>query len=198
VDVVGGGAATSTNPAGGAQTWKAEDVDGASHYGLAAVSCAHAGLCVAVDGSGNAIVGTTHNTPVVPIAPTVPRPTAELVPPAAHALRISWTQPGRRPLLLTDDNKVRAVARILNALPAEGPGVCSEGFIEGPPTITFSFLSQAGRVLATAHEAARQTFTNAWCIPITFSVRPHRTIRLEAAGYFLSRAAKILRVKLAL
>jgi hypothetical protein len=199
VEVVGRGAAASTDPAGGAHTWSVENVDRTGYYGFSAVSCANARLCVAVDGSGNAIVGTTQNSPVVPIAPTVPRPSGQLVPRAAHILRISWTQPGRHPLLVTSAQKVLAVARTLNALPVEGPGICSEGLVEGPPTITFSFMSAPhGRVLATAHEAARQTFTNAWCIPITFSAREHRTIRLEAAGYFLKQAATILRLKLGL
>jgi hypothetical protein len=197
VEVVGGAAALSTDPAGGARTWNVDDVDGGSPYGLAAVSCASAGLCVAVDGSGDAIVGTAHSSPVIPIAPTVPRRAGDLVPRGTRMLRISWTQPGRRPLLVTRLESVRAVARILDTLPVEGPGECSQGFITGPPTITFSFLpSRRGHALATASEAARQTFTNAWCSPIAFSVRHHGTIRLEAAGYFLRQAAKYLRLKL--
>jgi hypothetical protein len=85
------------------------------------------------------------------------------------------------------------VARILDALPAEGQGICAEGFIQGPPTITFSFRAAAtGPTLAEASQAARQKFGVAWCVPTTFTVRGRRPLRLEGGSYLLKRAGQIL------
>lgn len=45
-----------TNPTGGAAAWKVTNVDGTNS--LLGVSCPNSGLCFAVDGIGNVVVGT--------------------------------------------------------------------------------------------------------------------------------------------
>jgi hypothetical protein len=138
-------------------------------------------------------VASAQTPPFTPIPPTVPRPVGERVPTAARFLKIAWTRPGRHPILITDRAEVLAVAHILDQLPVEGKGVCSEGFILGPPTVSFKFLrSRNGPGIATAREAAHQNYGVAWCVPTLFSIPGHRTLRLEGGSYLLTEAAKIL------
>lgn len=102
-------------------------------------------------------------------------------------------QPGRHPILITDRAEVQAVAAVLNELPVEGKGVCSQGFIVGPSRISFVFQrSRNSPGLATARDAAHQNFGLAWCVPTLFSISGHTTLRLEGGSYLLNRAAKIL------
>jgi hypothetical protein len=133
------------------------------------------------------------SSPFRPIGSVVSRPAAEYVPRTARLLTISWSPAARHSIRVTDPRKVAQIARVLNSLPAEGPGQCSQGFIEGPPTMTFSFrTSRTGPTLAKASQAAHQDFGVAWCVPTTFAVRGRRQIRLEGGSYLLNRAQQIL------
>jgi hypothetical protein len=132
--------------------------------------------------------------PFTPIAPVVARSSGDVVPRTARVLEISWIGTNRHPILVTNRTAVSRVAQLVNELPQEGQGACSEGFAEGPPTIRFSFRRTTwARALATATLAALQGYEVAWCIPSVFSARGHRPIRLEGGGYLLKRAGKILR-----
>jgi hypothetical protein len=99
--------------------------------------------------------------------------------------------------MLHRDSQIRRVAHIIDELPAEGSGECAEGFITGPPTISFVFLhSRKGLVLARARQAAQQIYGIAWCVPTLFHVRHDRSLDLEGGSYLVKQAAKILHRKL--
>ena len=106
--------------------------------------------------------------PFVAIPPTVRRDAYDTVPSAAKGMEISWTGSGDHRLVVTDEGKVRRLARLLNALPEEGFGVCSEGFVDVQPSITFRFTGVGGKVLARAIEFSSSPLPVAWCVP-TFS-----------------------------
>lgn len=132
-------------------------------------------------------------SPFTPIPPIVHRSQDNEVPRAARVLEISWTQVGRRSIVVRNTAAVRHVAQVVNELPEEGKGQCAEGFLEGPPKITFSFRGDRhGPALATATQAARQNDGIGWCIPTTFSALGHPMIRLEGGSYLLKRASAIL------
>ena len=53
-----GNVVTSTDPTGGAASWKLTNVDGSND--LSGISCPTVSLCVAVDVWGKAVIGVKH------------------------------------------------------------------------------------------------------------------------------------------
>lgn len=130
--------------------------------------------------------------PFQAIPPVIPRSASAMVPRSATSLRISWNGAKNRSITITNRQRSRKLASIINALPQEGAGICSEGFIEGPPTIRFRFLNARGVTVASASEVDSSAFVVAWCVPTLFSRPGQRTIRLEGGGFLLKQAEKIL------
>jgi hypothetical protein len=114
----------------------------------------------------------------------------ERVPRAARVLKISWWQAGRHRVVVTNVTKVRRVAGVVDALPLNGPGICSEGFL--PPNISFSFRASVnGPVLARAL-GVLNPFPGAFCMPTPFWVRGHGTQLLVEDSSLLVAAHRIL------
>jgi hypothetical protein len=131
--------------------------------------------------------------PFTPIPPTVPRAPGDVVPRAARLLRISWDAHGHHTVVVETVAKVNRIARLVNQLPVEGSGECSQGFELGAPTITFAFLHELkGPVLAKLSGPDSTKFPVAWCIPFGFSVHGHKRVPVEGGGYLIKRAEKIL------
>ena len=63
------------------------------------------------------------SVPFAPVPRTVSRPAGEQIATTARVPKISWTQPGRKPILITDRAQIRSVAHIIDELPVEGSGV---------------------------------------------------------------------------
>ena len=135
--------------------------------------------------------------PFKAIPPTVPRPAGDYIPTTARFLRVSWSGKCSQTIIVSNGGQVARIARLVNELPAEGSGGCSEGFIEGPPTITFTFLGGDKRqVLAKATGWDSTMSSVAWCVPTTLAVRHHKRLLLEGGGYLIAHAEKILGVPL--
>jgi hypothetical protein len=118
------------------------------------------------------------------------RPDHLRVPTAAQVLRISWTQPGRRPLVVTSLTKVRRIARLADDMAPNPTKDCLEGF--PPANITFSFLgSRRGHVLARLGGVTFAT-SGAACDPTTLFVRGHPDQLLEDDSRLLDQASRIL------
>lgn len=61
VDGQFGNVLTSTNPTGGAASWKLTHIPGVSANGLLGASCPSVSLCVVMDGGGNVVTSTNPN-----------------------------------------------------------------------------------------------------------------------------------------
>jgi hypothetical protein len=158
-------------------------------------------VAVLAGGAGTAAAATADGSgsnmaspPFQPIPPVVSRATNDFVPNSARRVAISWTGPRRRGTLnVKKPAQVERLVRLLNSLPQEGSGQCSEGFIEGPPSISFSFHSARGQLLGRATEINSSQFQVAWCVPTTFFRPGHHAVRLEGGGFFLNAARRLLR-----
>jgi hypothetical protein len=87
VAAVGDAVATSTDPSGGSSAWTVTQVEPHIYPGLQAVSCASASLCVAVDGNGHAILGTSA-------APIIALLRRELIPSRIPRIKSMLAQNG--------------------------------------------------------------------------------------------------------
>jgi hypothetical protein len=73
---------TSTDPTGGAGAWSAASVDSGGQLG--SVSCPSSALCIAGDGGGNIVTGSTTTTPTpTPTPIPTPKPTPKGNPPSS-------------------------------------------------------------------------------------------------------------------
>jgi len=76
--------------------------------------------------------------PCKPIPPVVPRASGEVVPHSARVLNLSWSQPGRRSLVVLNATKVHQIAQLVNALPVEGTESLLTGHQRTRINFTFS------------------------------------------------------------
>jgi hypothetical protein len=114
----------------------------------------------------------------------------ERVPGTVRLLKISWNGAQRPQIVITNLDKVRKVALAVDALPLNGPGTCSEGFV--PPNITFSFLrSRKGPVLARA-SGVTNAQPGEFCAPTRLWVRGHPKQFLVEDSVLLQEVGQVL------
>jgi hypothetical protein len=137
-----------------------------------------------------------------------PRTRAQQIPPRARVLQIEQTRgvgtSSRTLLALTVTNRrvVRAVARMIDALPFEGSpfgpvAVACPAILTTAPLDTFTFRgAPGGRVLAKLSERADTPADAGLCAEASLIVRGHREPGVLDGGTMLREAGALLHVKL--
>jgi hypothetical protein len=153
---------------------------------------AAAGVGVGV-GVARSVTAVAPTAPFHAIGPVVARKTGDAIPSSVRTIKIAWTGPRRGALRVTARTQVTRTTSLLNALPQEGGGTCSQGDITGPPYITFSFVDGEGALLGSATEINSTKDPIAYCVPTTFRRAGYSQVELEGGGYFLRHVHGFLR-----